>query len=634
MRSFISQMQERFKKLRERAGKRILILALLLLLLVFMVIGGVSYLFLFEESVTQHPAMLRTITGTTNIMAVDTEFWVEAIDQTSLSAGDRLQVLEGGVAAIQYHGGSMSLVTGPAELSFEGFEESKRGRLTPTNTISLNIVSGKITTDTDVAGSSSATTYYELSTPNSAAVFEEDMFEVDIDQDGTATWTVIQGTFNVSILTPDQNGQPVSILAPLDGGESISTPQLPQEWVGNEYMPELTNTLLDLARTATEEGSSDISVEGMTFTSSNSATGITLFRPTQTGQLPQATLPDIVEPDSNRQVIEDGIISGTTPWLNLTYAPVIYYTSMPSIPFPDGWVSIPTPPDPPSSPPRYTSSFYDFDAAKGIALSPAGDRIFVAQGQYEGYIRMVDSGGTVIQNLESDLAGIPFYPAVNRLGNIYVPDRTNHSIDIFDENGSYLGIFAPDEFSETGWSPNSTFFDEMGNLYVTEVTEELHRLLVFNSEGDLILTTGKQGAAAGDFAFPINVAVDRQGRIFVSDGTNNRVQIFVTNSNLDITYPYEYADTQIAVASIIPARDVGLPRGIAIGPRNCLYVIDTSGHAIHVYDISENVEPLFSFGEWGIGDGQFNWPEDIDISSTGTIYITDTKSNRIQVWEY
>ena len=80
---------------------------------------------------------------------------------------------------------------------------------------------------------------------------------------------------------------------------------------------------------------------------------------------------------------------------------------------------------------------------------------------------------------------------------------------------------------------------------------------------------------------------------------------------------------------------LNLPRGAFIDPNDRLFVVDAVGQNVKVYNVAGN-QPVFmySFGDIGIGDGQFNYPIDVALYGTGTIYIADRDNNRIQVWSY
>ena len=71
------------------------------------------------------------------------------------------------------------------------------------------------------------------------------------------------------------------------------------------------------------------------------------------------------------------------------------------------------------------------------------------------------------------------------------------------------------------------------------------------------------------------------------------------------------------------------PTGIVF-TRDRLYVVDTAGHRVVVYDNKGNY--LFQFGQRGTGEGAFNFPTDIAASTGGRLYINDSLNFRIQVF--
>ncbi len=80
---------------------------------------------------------------------------------------------------------------------------------------------------------------------------------------------------------------------------------------------------------------------------------------------------------------------------------------------------------------------------------------------------------------------------------------------------------------------------------------------------------------------------------------------------------------------------MSLPRGLTIDERQRLYVVDAVGQDVKVYDLTgERPDFMFTFGEFGVEDGQFNYPNAIAVDGTGRLYIADRENNRIQVWTY
>ncbi len=84
------------------------------------------------------------------------------------------------------------------------------------------------------------------------------------------------------------------------------------------------------------------------------------------------------------------------------------------------------------------------------------------------------------------------------------------------------------------------------------------RLVRFTKDGKYIDSWGKKGSGPGEFDGPHALAFDSQGRLFVADRSNNRVQIF----DKDMQFVDDW-------------RHFGRPSGIAITSGDRLYVSDS-----------------------------------------------------------
>ncbi len=132
------------------------------------------------------------------------------------------------------------------------------------------------------------------------------------------------------------------------------------------------------------------------------------------------------------------------------------------------------------------------------------------------------------------------------------------------------------------------------------------------------------GNEADQFTFPNVAVMDFLDRLHVLDGNNSRISVWDNQGNHLFLYGTGSGDSALS-----------LPRGGAIDSKDRLHVVDAVGQNVKVYDVS-GVEPdyLFSFGEFGLDDGQFNYPNDIALDLFGRLYIADRANNRIQVWSY
>jgi sugar lactone lactonase YvrE len=177
-------------------------------------------------------------------------------------------------------------------------------------------------------------------------------------------------------------------------------------------------------------------------------------------------------------------------------------------------------------------------------------------------------------------------------------------------------------------------FDASGNLLITDAgVQTVHSVphaalnannwRNFNAAG-LTPQFGEQGDGNGQLMFPNDTAVDSQGRVFVSDGNNGRISVWDGRGGFLFAFGRGTGDGAL-----------NLPRGLAMGEGDRLYVVDPVAQTVKVYDVSAS-EPkfLFQFGDFGQEDGQFNFPNDIALDTAGRIYIADRENNRIQVWSY
>ena len=53
-----------------------------------------------------------------------------------------------------------------------------------------------------------------------------------------------------------------------------------------------------------------------------------------------------------------------------------------------------------------------------------------------------------------------------------------------------------------------------------------HALQIFNPQGGLMLSIGKQGSAVGKFWLPTGIYIAEDQKIYIADSHNRRVQVF------------------------------------------------------------------------------------------------------------
>jgi len=270
--------------------------------------------------------------------------------------------------------------------------------------------------------------------------------------------------------------------------------------------------------------------------------------------------------------------------------------------------------------------------------------VWVDDQEEEVYVSDVGHRSIFVFNLEGDLLRsfggeelvVPLYIARNpEDGNVYVSDRRTRSIHIYTPEGEYIEDFDPaipaDEIAEfvpegVQWAPVALTFSDDGTMYVTEILSG-HRFLTFSPEGEFVRSVGTVGLVTdatggqGFFQFPNSIKVAEDG-IWIADSNNRRLQHFDADG--------EFLDLVVTD---------GLPRGFDfLSPpqsqeetvTNKAVVVDTLAHDATIW--AADGEKILSFGERGVLEGQFNYPNDLSVGPRNLIFITDSANARVQVW--
>jgi len=265
-----------------------------------------------------------------------------------------------------------------------------------------------------------------------------------------------------------------------------------------------------------------------------------------------------------------------------------------------------------------------------VGIGVYGDRVYVTDDVARTVRAYTRDGGYLfdfgpISDGGNTRMSAPVHLAVSSTGEVWVTDRALESVYVFDADGVYLRKFVPDNDPGFVWAPLAITFGPDGNVYITDVgTNENQRVLVFAQDGRFITEWGRteqvntSGEAPGAFLFPNGLAVGGTGAntlVYVADGNNRRVQVFKADGTF----------VRIINTS-------GTPRGLALDAGGRLYVVDALAHRVDIYTGTGGW--LATFGENGVGPGQFNFPNDIATDKAGRILITDRENNQVQVWGY
>ena len=175
----------------------------------------------------------------------------------------------------------------------------------------------------------------------------------------------------------------------------------------------------------------------------------------------------------------------------------------------------------------------------GIISTVAGDTTNLINNPYgtpnQGYSG--DGGAATAAMLNSPVA-----VAVDAAGNIFIADQNNQVIRMVNTAGiisTFAGQPGSSGFSGDGGpataamlgNPSGLAFDNMGNLYVTELTNNRIRMIntvgiISTVVGDGSYSFGGDGglAIAAKMAYPKGLAFDAANNLYIADANNNRIR--------------------------------------------------------------------------------------------------------------
>src|SRR5690349_20909450 len=70
------------------------------------------------------------------------------------------------------------------------------------------------------------------------------------------------------------------------------------------------------------------------------------------------------------------------------------------------------------------------------------------------------------------------------------------------------------------------------------------------------------------------------------------------------------------------------PVGVASDHAGAIYVVDSNNNRVQKFSESEAL--LLAWGSGGSGEGQFNAPYGVAVDASGNVYVADGNNNRIQ----
>jgi len=213
---------------------------------------------------------------------------------------------------------------------------------------------------------------------------------------------------------------------------------------------------------------------------------------------------------------------------------------------------------------------------------------------------------------------------VDRAGRLYVADASQKTIFIYSRDGKFLRkIGGKDLFDRI----SSVTVDPSGRqIYVVDiggVNSENHRVRVFETAtGRHVMDIGKRGSGPGEFNLPRDMAIGKDGRLYVVDGGNFRVQVF----NADGTYRESFGAVGRQLGNF--AR----PKEIAADAEGNVYVADAAFGNFQIFTAEGDLLMFIGSRSEQGGPGQYILPSGIAIDEDGRVFFVDQWFAKVDVF--
>ena len=176
-----------------------------------------------------------------------------------------------------------------------------------------------------------------------------------------------------------------------------------------------------------------------------------------------------------------------------------------------------------------------------------------------------------------------------------------------------------------------------------------HRIHKLTTGGEFLGTFGQQGSGVGQFNGPWDIKISPEGKVYVADRNNNRIQVFHSDWTLshiidgkvlgessfskpesicfDLSGNVHLASNSVTVFTcsgqfvrMYDQSQLNSPRGIAIDSAGYSLVVNWNSGSVSVFDPS---------GTFIHSIGGFSNPFGVSVSPDGSVWVADRSNNRL-----
>ena len=192
----------------------------------------------------------------------------------------------------------------------------------------------------------------------------------------------------------------------------------------------------------------------------------------------------------------------------------------------------------------------------------------------------------------------PFDVAMDDNGDVYVADYNYHCVYVFNQQGTRIRTIGTEGSYGNG---DGQFYNPAGIAIRGDVLYIADQNCVqkISTSGNFISKFGSSGSGDGQLNSPRGICLDIEGRVFVSEYSNNRVSVF----EADGTFAYHITG------------NMSNPWGLTFDPSGNLHVVNYSSYNVAIFSPVGKYITQYS--------SQVTHPASIAIDEDGYSFITE-----------
>ncbi len=278
---------------------------------------------------------------------------------------------------------------------------------------------------------------------------------------------------------------------------------------------------------------------------------------------------------------------------------------------------------------------WSFVEIAGVASDSAGNALVFNRGEHP--LIVFDRDGRFVRSWGEGAFVRPHGIFIGPDDAVYCVDDMGHAVYKFTPEGRLLlTLGTRGKASDTGARgfdyrtivrvagpfncPTNLALASNGEMYVSDGygNARIHR---FSVDGRWLASWGSPGSGPGQFHLPHGIALDRQGRVYVADRENSRLQIFSPEGQFlsqwtDVARPCQVA---IDAEDNVFVAELGFRAGMYSGnepPQG-----NAPGGRLSIFNARGELQARWGGGDHPCAAGDFLAPHDVWVDRFGDVYV-------------